>query len=55
MSVDKKRQFDPLDWIMLAGVVLLTGGVGWIYAPAAPILLGLVLVIFSWVMSHAKG
>jgi hypothetical protein len=39
----------PHDWLLLAGCLMLIGGVAWVYAPAGLILAGLVLV-----RAHAK-
>lgn len=40
---------DRQDAVMFVGLCLLVFGVGWIYRPLAPVLLGLVLMIFAYV------
>ncbi len=38
-----KPKFDR-DWIIVAGVVTLLGGLWWLYPPAVPIAAGLMLI-----------
>jgi hypothetical protein len=37
-------RLDPADWLAIAGVLLVGGGVWWIYPPAALIVIGLILL-----------
>lgn len=54
-SSEKKSKVELIDVVMIVGVALVTAGAGWIYRPAAPLLLGSILVFFAWVMSKDRS
>lgn len=50
----RPSRIDPLDLVALVGLVLLSGGIWWIYKPAALIVVGVVLLFYAFFIARAS-
>jgi hypothetical protein len=50
-DAQKKSSVELVDVIAIVGLVSLVGGIGWIYKPAALIVLGALLLFYAFVVS----
>jgi hypothetical protein len=41
------KSIEASDVAAIAGLMLLAGGAGWIYRPAAPIILGIAFIVYA--------
>ena len=50
----KPRIFTLKDCMALTGFLLIVGGAGWVYPPAAPIIAGVMVLSLS-IIAHLRG